>query len=99
METLTASPAAPVEEQARREIESLVARARTAQAAIESFTQEEADALAISAGWQVYKSRELLAKLAVEEGGFGNIPDKITKIAMRVLATLADIASIKTCGV
>jgi sulfoacetaldehyde dehydrogenase len=100
METLTGSaPAAPAEEQARREIESLVARARTAQAAIESYTQEEADALAISAGWQVYKSRELLAKLAVEEGGFGNIPDKITKIAMRVLGTLAGIASIKTCGV
>ena len=39
METLTGSaPAAPAEEQARREIESLVARARTAQAAIESYT-------------------------------------------------------------
>jgi sulfoacetaldehyde dehydrogenase len=55
METLTRNPPfVPVEEQARREIESLVARARSAQAAIESYTQEEADALAISVGWQVY---------------------------------------------
>jgi sulfoacetaldehyde dehydrogenase len=100
METLNGnSPAAPVEDQARREIESLVARARAAQAAIEFYTQEQADALAISVGWQVYKSRESLARLAVEEGGFGNVSDKITKIALRVLGTLADMASIKTCGV
>jgi acyl-CoA reductase-like NAD-dependent aldehyde dehydrogenase len=100
METLTGNPPfVAVEEQARREIESLVARARSAQAAIESYTQEEADALAISVGWQVYKSREVLAKLAVEEGGFGNVPDKITKIGLRVLGTLADMASVKTCGV
>jgi sulfoacetaldehyde dehydrogenase len=100
METLTGNPpAVPAEEQARCEIESLIARARSAQAAIESYTQEEADALAISVGWQVYQSREALAKLAVEEGGFGNVPDKITKIALRVLGTLADMASVKTCGI
>jgi sulfoacetaldehyde dehydrogenase len=100
METLTDNPAAVrAEEKARREIESLVARARSAQAAIESYTQVQADDLVISVGWQVYKSRESLAKLAVEEGGFGNVPDKITKIALRVLGTLADMASIKTCGV
>jgi sulfoacetaldehyde dehydrogenase len=100
METLTDNhPFVPAEEQARREIESMIARARSAQAAIESYTQEEADALAISVGWRVYKSREALAKLAVEEGGFGNVPDKITKIALRVLGTLADMASVKTCGV
>src|SRR5262249_26011993 len=100
METLTGNPpAVPAEEQARCEIESLIARARSAQAAIESYTQEEADTLAISVGWQVYKSREALAKLPVEGGGFGNVPDKITKIALRVLGTLADMASVKTCGI
>jgi sulfoacetaldehyde dehydrogenase len=100
METLPGNPpAAPVEEQARGEIESLIARARYAQAAIEGYSQEKADALATSVGWQVYKSREALARLAVEEGDFGNVPDKITKIALRVLGTLADMASIKTCGI
>src|ERR1700730_3187768 len=100
METLPGNPpAATVEEQARREIESLIARARSAHAAIEGYSQEKADALATSVGWQVYKSREALARLAVEEGDFGNVPDKITKIALRVLGTLADMASIKTCGI
>ncbi len=92
-------PVVAVDEQARQEIESMIARARCAQAAIENFTQEDADALATSVGWRVYKSREALAKLAVEEGGFGNVPDKITKIALRVLGTLADMASIRTCGI
>ena len=100
MDTLTNKlSVASVEDQSRCEIESMVARARSAQAAIEGYTQEEADALATSVGWQIYKSREALAKLAVEEGGFGNVPDKITKIALRVLGTLADMASIKTCGI
>ncbi|HET6375675.1 MAG TPA: aldehyde dehydrogenase family protein, partial [Methylocella sp.] len=100
METLKANPrAASSEADAQTEIQSLIARARSAQAAIESYSQEEADGLATSVGWQVYKSREALAKLAVEEGGFGNVPDKVTKIALRVLGTLADMASIKTCGV
>jgi hypothetical protein len=40
-----------------------------------------------------------LAKLAVEEGRCGNVPDKITKIALRVLGTLADLVSVKTCGI
>src|ERR1700758_2022011 len=100
METFTGNPpAVPAEEQGRCEIESLTARAPSIQAAINSNTQEGADALAISVGWQVYKSREALAKLAVEEGRIGNVPDKITKIALRVLGTLADMASIKTCGI
>jgi sulfoacetaldehyde dehydrogenase len=100
METLRDNPcAASSEADAQTEIQSLIARARSAQAAIESYSQEEADSLATSVGWQVYKSREALARLAVEEGGFGNVPDKVTKIALRVLGTLADMASIKTCGV
>jgi sulfoacetaldehyde dehydrogenase len=100
METLTETPAADtIENEACREIESMVARAHAAQAAIENYAQEQADALVTAVGWHVYKSREALAKLAVEEGGFGNVADKITKIALRVMGTLSDMASIKTCGI
>ena len=100
METLTKAPAVvPVEDDARCEIEAMVGRARVAQAAIEDYAQEQADALVTAVGWQVYKSREALAKLAVEEGGFGNVQDKIAKFANRVMGTLADMASIKTCGI
>ena len=100
METLTKAPAiVPAEDEARCEIEAMVGRARVAQAAIENYAQEQADALVTAVGWQVYKSREALAKLAVEEGGFGNVQDKIAKFANRVMGTLADMASIKTCGI
>jgi sulfoacetaldehyde dehydrogenase len=100
METLTKAPAVvPAEDEARCEIEAMVGRARIAQAAIENYAQEQADALVTAVGWQVYKSREALAKLAVEEGGFGNVQDKIAKFANRVMGTLADMASIKTCGI
>ena len=100
METLTKAPAVvPAEDEARCEIEAMVGRARIVQAAIENYAQEQADALVTAVGWQVYKSREALAKLAVEEGGFGNVQDKIAKFANRVMGTLADMASIKTCGI
>ena len=100
METLTKAPAVvPAEDEARCEIEAMVGRARVAQAAIENYAQEQADALVTAVGWQVYKSREALAKLAVKEGGFGNVQDKIAKFANRVMGTLADMASIKTCGI
>src|SRR5262245_2007662 len=65
MEALTGKPVAvPVEEQARREIESLIARARSAQAAIESYTQEQADGRSTSreSRWPSSQSkREALA--------------------------------------
>ena len=83
----------------RPEIAELVRRARAAQAAIAHYSQEQLDALATSVGWQVVKHREQLARAAVEEGGFGNVEDKIGKIKNRVTGTLADILPIKTTGV
>jgi sulfoacetaldehyde dehydrogenase len=50
-------------------------------------------------GWAVVKEKEALAKLAVEEGGFGNVPDKITKIRLRITGTIQDMQGIKTVGV
>src|ERR1700737_2974608 len=100
METLTKAPTVvPAEDEARCDIEAMVGRAHVAQAAIENYAQEQADALVTAVGWQVYKSREALAKLAVKEGGFGNVQDKIAKFANRVMGTLADMASVKTCGI
>jgi len=86
-------------EQAEAEIAAIVARARAAQRAIETYSQAEADALATAVGWHVFKNREALARLAVDEGGFGRYQDKVAKFENRVLGTLADMADIKTCGV
>lgn len=51
--------------------------------------------------WAVVRKdrAETLARLAVEEGGFGNYTDKVTKISKRVTGVLADIRSVATVGV
>ncbi len=83
------------------EVGDLIRRARQAQEAIERYTQPEVDALTTAVAWSVVRQdrAEALAKLAVDEGGFGNYADKVTKIRNRVIGTLADIASVKTVGV
>ena len=81
------------------EIMSLVEKARQAQSQISAYTQEEVDELVASIAWHVIKNREELARIAVDEGGFGNYEDKVAKIYNRVTGTLADMQSIKTVGV
>jgi len=67
--------------------------------AIENFTQAEADELVMAIGWEVVKEREALARLAVDEGGFGNYEDKISKIRLRVTGTIRDMQDMKTVGI
>ena len=83
------------------EIGELVARARTAQDAIANYTQEQVDELCTAVAWAVARPDrvETLAKLAVDEGGFGNYDDKVFKINRRVMGALADILPVKTVGV
>ncbi|MGZ8219529.1 aldehyde dehydrogenase family protein [Methylomagnum sp.] len=93
MNTETPSPAS--------EIGELIDRARHAQRAIEDYSQEQVDRLTTAVAWSVVRQdrAEELAKLAVDEGGFGNYADKVTKIRNRIMGTLADIADVKTVGV
>ncbi|MDQ3773122.1 MAG: aldehyde dehydrogenase family protein [Pseudomonadota bacterium] len=83
------------------EVRDLIGRARQAQEAIERYTQQQIDALTTAVAWSVVRQdrAEALAKLAVDEGGFGNYADKVTKIRNRLMGTLADIAGVKTVGV
>ncbi|WP_045225983.1 aldehyde dehydrogenase family protein [Methyloterricola oryzae] len=83
------------------EIGALVARARKAQAGIEHYSQEQVDALTTAIAWSVVRQdrAETLARLAVDEGGFGNYPDKVLKIRNRIMGTLADMADVRTVGV
>lgn len=99
MSFVAAKSSKPGQDDAREEIGVIVARARCAQQAIEDFDQAQVDALVTAVGWHVYKNREALARLAVEEGGFGNYNDKVAKFENRVMGTLADMASVKTCGI
>lgn len=82
-------------------IEDLIRRAKQAQEAIEGYSQEQVDELTTAVAWSVVRQEraEALAKLAVDEGGFGNYSDKVTKIRNRIMGTLADIANVKTVGI
>ena len=55
------------------EVAGLIARARIAQHAIEEYSQDDADRLVTAVAWAVARQdrAEELARLAVEEGGFG----------------------------
>ncbi len=81
-----------------REILELVENARSAQSQINSYTQEQVDELVTSIAWSVIKNREELARMAVDEGEFGNYADKVAKIYNRVTGTLADMRSVRTVG-
>lgn len=79
----------------------LVEGARKAQAKIADYRQDQVDALTTAVAWSVVRSdhAEALAQLAVDEGGFGNFRDKLTKIRNRISGTLADMAGLRTVGV
>ena len=99
--TDTAEKKALQQERAREQVSDVVARARAAQAEIADYTQEQVDDLCAAVAWSVARPdrAEQLAKLAVDEGHFGNHDDKVTKIRKRVLGALADMRSVRTVGV
>jgi sulfoacetaldehyde dehydrogenase len=83
------------------EVAAVVERARAAARAIESYTQEQVDELVTAVAWAVVRKdhAEALARLAVDEGGFGNYADKVAKISKRVTGVLADMTGLRTVGV
>ena len=83
------------------EVSVLLENARTAQAYIEHYSQQQVDELVTAVCWAIVRQdhAEQLAKLAVDEGGFGNIRDKVTKIRNRCMGTLADMQNLKTVGI
>ena len=61
------------------EVKELVAKARAAQAAFESASQETVDAIVRDMAKYVYDNAEKLARMAVDETGLGNYEDKVLK--------------------
>ena len=60
-------------------IASLVEKSRVALQVLESYTQEQVDALCQAVGQSVAREAEVLAKEAIEETDMGNYEDKIQK--------------------
>src|SRR4051794_7195402 len=61
------------------QIQTLVSRARVAQATFETFSQEQVDAIVKGIGKYVYDNAEVLARMAVDETGIGVYEDKVLK--------------------
>ena len=64
---------------ADNEVQELMAKARTAQAVYEAFSQEQVDAIVRGMAKFVYDNAEKLARMAVDETGIGNYEDKVLK--------------------
>lgn len=65
--------------QSIQEVRNLVAKAKAAQAEFATFSQERVDAVVKAIAQACEKEAERLAKMAVEETGFGIWQDKVLK--------------------
>ncbi len=83
-------------------VDTLMDRARIAQAAYErNGSQEAYDRAALAAAWALMEPgrNAELAAMAVETTGLGNVTDKITKNHRKTLGLLRDIRDARTFGV
>jgi sulfoacetaldehyde dehydrogenase len=84
----------------KNQIADLVSRARKAQAQVVDYTQQQLDDICLAIAWEVYneKNIKILAEMAVEETGMGNVADKIKKHKGKVLGVIADVKGVKSTG-
>ena len=85
--------------QAKQEARDLARQAQRAQALLFSFPQETLDAITRAVADAFAAAGEELAVMAVEETGFGNVSDKITKNNFASRTVLEAIAPMKTVGI
>ncbi len=78
------------------EIAVYIQKARDAQQKIAGYSQEQVDELVTAVCWAIVRQdrAEQLARLAVDEGGFGNYHDKVSKIRNRCMGTLRDMQDV-----
>ena len=83
------------------QVAALVARARAAMAAYENLDQARVDEAVTALAWSIYKpeNARMLAELAVEDTGLGNVESKIIKNTRKTFGTLRDLMRVKTVGV
>jgi acetaldehyde dehydrogenase (acetylating) len=82
-------------QQARR----LVERAAEAQKALEHFSQQQIDAVVAACAEAARLNAEALARLAVEETTYGNVPDKTEKNLFAARDVYEAIRDLKTVGI
>ena len=76
-----------------------VERASEAQKKFAAFSQEQVDAVVEACAAAATEAGESLARLAVEETGYGNVPDKIIKNRLASVDVPRAIRGMKTAGI
>lgn len=82
-----------------QDVREAVKRAKEAQKIFEQLSQEEVDKAVAHLANRLYDRAEELAKMAVEETGFGNVPDKIIKNQFATKRLLETMQGMKTRGI
>jgi acetaldehyde dehydrogenase (acetylating) len=82
-----------------QEARNLVSQAAAAQKLFAVFSQQQIDAIVESCAAACAAAAESLARLAVEETGFGNVPDKTTKNRLASVDVPRAMAGMRTIGV
>ena len=82
-----------------QEARELAARAAAAQKKFAAFTQEQVDAIVEACAKAAAENVEPLARTAVEETGFGNVPDKIVKNTLAAVNVPRAIRGMRTVGI
>ena len=79
----------------------LIRRARAAMEAFRDATQAQVDEAVTAVAWSLYKPEhaEALARMAVEDTGIGNAPDKVIKNQRKTFGTLRDLMRVKSVGI
>ncbi len=77
----------------------LTARAAAAQKKFSVFSQEQVDAIVEACAKAAADNAESLARAAVEETGFGNVPDKIIKNTLAAVDVPRAIRGMRTVGI
>ena len=82
-------------------VETVVAKAQTAQAEIETTSQKTVDELITGLAWAILepKTNRSLAEQAVRDTGLGNVDDKIIKNHRKTLGLLRDLKHAPSCGI
>ena len=82
-----------------QEARELAVRAAAAQKKFAEFSQEQVDAMVEACAKAAAENAEPLARAAVEETGFGNVPDKIIKNTLAAVHVPRAIRGLRTVGI
>ena len=82
-------------------VAEVVARARAAMEAYENHDQDRVDDAVRALAWSIYKpeNARMLAELAVEDTGLGDVESKVIKNTRKTFGTLRDLLRAKTVGI